>query len=577
VARSAGVAAAALWTPAFKIATASAASTCAAPQAFPTGIPLYQQAYQNWAQQITVDDVWTCAPRTADDVVAAANWAFTHGYRLRARGMMHGWSPLTVTPGSACGGRVVLLDTTEHLTGLALASTEPAVLRAQTGATMDVALEFLEQHGLGVTACPAPGDITIGGALAIDAHGTAIPAIGEEPISGHTYGSLSNLILSLTAVVWSPKKHAYVLRRFERDEADAKAFLVHLGRTIVTEVELRVGANSNLRCQSYVDIPVSAMFAAPTAAAPAGGPSSYASYLEESGRVEAIWYPFTDNPWLKVWSVSPTQPAGSTTVSAPYNYVFSDRLPVQASELATEIINGQPELTPLYGQAQYDVTAAGLPATSTQDIWGPSKDLLLYIRPTTIRETANGYTVQCRRADVQRIVSEFASFFTAHVAAYQARGQYPVNMPVEIRVTGLDQPGDIGAATRSSPVLSALHPRADRPEWDTSVWIDVLTFPLTPYSVTFYRELEQWFFSNYNGHASVRPEWSKGWAYGPQAAWSDPTVLNRTIPTTYRKARQRDDDWDWALSTYDRYDPHRIFTNDFLDLLMPPPRAHTRR
>ena len=50
---------------------------------------------------------------------------------------------------------------------------------------------------------PAPGDITIGGALAIDAHGAALPANGETQVSGSTYGSLSNLVTSLTAVVWS--------------------------------------------------------------------------------------------------------------------------------------------------------------------------------------------------------------------------------------------------------------------------------------------------------------------------------------------------------------------------------------
>ena len=30
-----------------------------------------------------------------------------------------------------------------------------------------------------------------------------------------------------------------------------------------------------------------------------------------AGRAEAIWFPFTDAPWLKVWSVSEQRPAGS--------------------------------------------------------------------------------------------------------------------------------------------------------------------------------------------------------------------------------------------------------------------------
>lgn len=354
-------AAAALWTPVFRIEAATAGGV-PAPPAFPEDVPVYRQAYQNWSQQITVDGLWTCAPRTAVQVVTLANWALANGYRLRARGMMHGWSPLTVTPGSSAE-RVVLVDTTQYLTGIQLVSAAPPVIRAQAGATMDSLLAYLETNGLGVTAAPAPGDITIGGALAIDAHGTAVPAQNEERLPGHTYGSLSNLILSLTAVIWNAKRRAYELRRFERSEAEAKALLVHLGRTFVTEVEL----------------------------------------------------------------------------------------PVQASELATSLIEGDGSATPLFGQTQYDVTSAGLPATLSQDIWGPSKDLLLYILPTTIRATANGYAVLCRRADVQRVVSEFASFFLAHVAAYRAQGSYPVNMPVEIRVTGLDRPGDVGS-TAPSPL-----------------------------------------------------------------------------------------------------------------------------
>jgi FAD/FMN-containing dehydrogenase len=70
---------------------------------------------------------------------------------------------------------------------------------AQTGITMEALLTALENAGLGVTATPAPGDVTLGGVLAIGGHGTAIPAVGEQPTAGHTFGSLSNLILSLTA------------------------------------------------------------------------------------------------------------------------------------------------------------------------------------------------------------------------------------------------------------------------------------------------------------------------------------------------------------------------------------------
>ncbi|MBV8063109.1 MAG: hypothetical protein JOY51_05910, partial [Nevskia sp.] len=89
------------WLPAFRVEAGSAQASCAVPPGFPAGIPLYQQAYQNWSEEITIDSLWTCAPRTPQDLVTLANWAYAAGYRLRARGSMHGWAPLTIAAGSA--------------------------------------------------------------------------------------------------------------------------------------------------------------------------------------------------------------------------------------------------------------------------------------------------------------------------------------------------------------------------------------------------------------------------------------------------------------------------------------------
>ena len=238
------------------------------------------------------------------------NWAWQQGWTVRARGCSHGWSPLTIPEGTEADAPVLLVDTVPDLTGLSLESTAPAAVRAGAGVTLETLLGFLEDHGLGLTATPAPGDLTLGGALAIDAHGTAVPADGESRLPGHTYGSLSNLVLSLTAVVWDADSDAYVLRTYDRDDADGAALLTHLGRALVTEVVLRAGANTNLRCVSRTDIPAAELFAAP------GGDSggrTFASFLDESGRAEAIWFAFTEFPWLKVWSVAPTKPLDLAT------------------------------------------------------------------------------------------------------------------------------------------------------------------------------------------------------------------------------------------------------------------------
>ena len=535
------------WQPHAALAPGSAGTTCAAPADFPSTVELYQSAYRNWVGAIQVDDVWTCAPRTPADVATVVNWAAGAGYRVRVRGFAHGWSPLTITQDTGCGDRVLLLDTTRYLT--AIDSPGPGTVRAQAGASLDNLLVFLEGAGYGLTATPAPGDLSVGGALAIDAHGTAVPAAGEVPVPGDGYGSLSNRIVSLTAVVWDGASGSYQPRTFTRSDPGTPALLTHLGRALVTEATLHVRADYHLRCVSDVSIPASELFGYP---APAGA-RTFASYVESSGRVEAIWFPFTDRPWLKVWSLSPQRPVTSRPTTTPYNYPFADNVPRPVAELAGRLVSGEWYLAPAFGQAQYDAAAAGLTATAAVDLWGLSKNLLLYVRPTTMRMHANGYAVLTRRADIQRVVGEFVAFFSARLASYAAAGRYPVNGPVEIRVTGLDTPVD----SADPPALSAIRIREDHPEWDTAVWLDLLTLPATPDLGAFYREIEQFVFTNYTGgYATARPEWSKGWAYTVDGPWTDHGVIAASGSDT-------------ASFTLDGLDPHRVFSNSFLDSLLP--------
>jgi hypothetical protein len=104
------------------------------------------------------------------------------------------------------------------------------------------------------------------------------------------------------------------------------------------------------------------------------------------------------------------------------------------------------------------------------------------------------------------------------VARYRSDGLYPLNMPVEVRVTGLDHPGDVGVRGAQPALLSALSPRRDHRGWDVAVWLDILSFPGTPGADRAYRDIEQWVFTNYRPpYATVRPEWSKGWPT-PRAA-----------------------------------------------------------
>ncbi|MCB0857481.1 MAG: FAD-binding protein [Solirubrobacterales bacterium] len=566
IGRGAAAFAAAGLIPAFRIEPAAAAAECAPPPGFPGSIELYQQAFTNWAQEVVVEPLWSCAPRNAGEVVKVVNWAMRAGYRVRPRGQMHGWSPLSVAPGMTCRSRVIMVDTS-HLDRINLRSSQPPVIRAGAGVLMEDFLDFASPRGFGITAAPAPGDITIGGALAIDAHGTAIPAEGERRLDGHTFGTLSNLVTALTAVVWSRRSRRYVLKRFERSDPRIGPLLAHVGRAFITSIEMRLGRDQNLRCVSYTDVTVDELFAKPSSAGP--DTRTFDSYLKEAGRAEAIWYPFTTEVWLKVWSVSKSKPASSRKVDSPYNYAFSDSLSLEVSNATSQMLLGDPSITPSFGQLQMNATKAGLASGDAYDLWGKSKNLQLYVRPSTLRVTANGYAVHCRRRDVQRVISEFTSYHREHMDEYRARGSFPSNMPVEIRVTGLDHPAHSGVRGAAPVSLSAVRPRADRPEFGVAVWFDILTIPGTGDLNRFYRETENWIYRNYYPYALVRPEWSKGWGYGSAGAWSDPVMFERRIPASFRRKGARRSTWKGDIAGLDRLDPYRLFTSPLVRRIMP--------
>jgi Cholesterol oxidase, substrate-binding len=269
--------------------------------------------------------------------------------------------------------------------------------------------------------------------------------------------------------------------------------------------------------------------------------------------------------------VSRRRPARSRVVRAPYNYPFSDTLTeAEQREIRQRIVSDPSEAVALGGES-YAETVAGLRAENSGDIWGASKDVLLYVRPQTLRVTANGYAILTRRRDVQRVISEFVGRYREVVARYRARGLYPLNMPVEIRVSGLDHPRDIGVDWAQPALLSALSPRRDHPEWNVAVWLDILSFPGTPAANRAYRDIERWVFANYRPpYATVRPEWSKGWAYTERGAWTNRRMIAHTLPRAFRVARPPDRTWDAAVRTLDRLDPHSVFTSPLLRSLLRP-------
>ncbi|MFC4603949.1 cholesterol oxidase substrate-binding domain-containing protein [Rhodococcus kronopolitis] len=553
------------WTPARALSSDDPESTLPVPQAFPDDIPLVQQGYENWAREIVFDEVWTATPRDAHDVVRLANWACANGYRLRPRGTMHGWSPLTLVPGQDVD-RVVLVDTMARLNSIEVSpGGSPATVTADAGASLGEILGRLQDHGLGWANSPAIGELSIAGVLAINAHGATLPADGETALPGASFGTLSNLITALTAVVWDEGSRQYRLRDFTRADAGIRPLLTHLGRSFLTSVTLQAGPNYRMRCESIVDIPWQELFA------PAGTPGrTFESYIAKSGRAEAIWFPFTQTPYLKVWTPTPTKPPQSREVTGPYNYPYADTISKPVTDLLAQILDGTGAVTPLFGKTQLGVFQTGLAATDGADLWGWSKDVMFYLRATTVRMNAGGGVVITSRANIARVINEFTTWHHARQRQLQSEGRYPINGPFEVRLCGLDDQSEVMVESAGPPTISALRPRPDHPEWDTAIWMNVVGVPGTPGQAAYFREMEQFMRANYRGdYATFRPEWAKGWAFTDEAGFVDQPTIESVIPETFRAGVPSGDNWDSARAAYNAHDPHRVFSNPLLDKLLP--------
>lgn len=565
----------------------------------------YRIRFRNWSREIDVSNVLASKPHDADSLLQVINGALDENLKIRPFGQMHNWSPIAINNFATSADEFLLVDMS-LFDQLAMLQESPnyGVVKVGVGVLAEDLYRFLDKQktaqgsitGYAFSNTPAPGDITVGGMMAIGGHGTGVDYQGSLE-SASFNGCISNMILSLTAVVWDANTRKYTLREFKRDDRETAAFLVHIGRAFIVDYTLQVVPNYSLRCLSFTDISWRKLFA------PNAGDSelTVTNLLNKYGRLETIWFPYTETPWLKVWQNIPEKPQLSLATSGPYNYPFSDSIPEIASDLIALLLNAFPEKIKGFSKFQLHVIKLGLGGNLTKDslsramasegidmesyhlhntptseqsaadIWGPAYHTLLYVRKQTLRVTANGYAVIVPRSRVQEVLNRFSNKYISLLEEYNSRGLYPILGPVEYRFTGLDGVKDLHVSDAKPPALSPVVPeKYEIPENLTggesdniAIWLDLLTIPGASGQNEFYRDMEAWLYDNYPA-AQNRVEWSKGWAYSEQGAWQDRERLRRTIPASFANG---DMSFDEVKAILNKYDPERNFSTDLVGVL----------
>ena len=452
------------------------------------GLPVTTPRYHNWSYELDLGNMPVASPTDADEVASLCNWCAEHGHCVRAIGSRLSWAPLTVGHKDATDAKFVLLDMLKmnHVSVDASRTRFPfPVVHAQPGVMMIDLLDALHRTpnddtppgepniGYYFPNVPGVAEVTLGGVLAINGHGTSLDVPGQPAaFSGH--GTMSSRIVQFTAICFDDADDMYKPKVFVRGACGGEdsAFLVSLGRTVLVEVVLRLERNVHLHCRSTMDTHSSTLFATPTPSCPVPR-GSVQELLNQTGRLEVIYYPHLpdaeDYPWVHTWEAVERQPSGSHAVTGFVPYHFMAHLPrfiTVAMKLLlghrtgpNEVRHASRELqrallgrefsiitfvmhavhrvlwcawavaaflidklscgyvdvrssTPMLLRVFQFVTQFQFSRARSPcigDIWGPSHTSLVYVTTSTLRATANGYAVILNRRDVQRAVH----FFTA--------------------------------------------------------------------------------------------------------------------------------------------------------------------
>lgn len=543
------------------------------PPGFPPGIQVDQITFSDWSLRIDVAGVHIARIGTAQDAVTVCNWASANGWAVRPSGSNHNWSPFLVAPETAASPPVIFVDTSKlDSAGFEVDVSANPLATFGAGLTLEAASAYLAgldnggrsaAPGYAFPQLPAPGNLTLGGALAIGAHGTVVPSNnGSNP---SLMGCLSNLITEFDAVVTDPTTSGqanYALRTFKRTDVDAAAFLVHLGRAFVTSVTMLVEPNSYLQLTCLFP-QVSDLLGAPTH----DSPDQFSALLDTYGRIEVLWFPFNDQAFVQANQRQKT--AIEPQVAGPYNFPWMNTVTPELNAAIAHQLKTTPSATPAFTKGEF---ATAVENEKGKVYNGISRDLEIYLKDTTLRVTLWGWAIQIPRSQVQYVANEFFEQVRSQLNVAESNGVYPINAAMEIRCTTVDSRDALPWADSVPAPLAATNP-VD-PSLDTVIWLNVGTITGTPGANEFYTELETWLlttFESWTWTGRVRPEWSKAWAYTDAGPWTNPDTI-QTIRAAF-PAGDPPFDFAWAQGRLAAYDRGNIFRSPLLEQLFDLPGA----
>ena len=577
------------------------ASTPPPPQEWPPAVEVCRGAFENWSKEIKAGDVLIASPKTVDECVAICDWARAHQHKVRPSGTRYSWSPLTVdnNPNEPLKG-TVLVDMTKYLNAVTSVDVANKNFTVQAGATFATVFERLAEDKLSLGSAVGTGKMCIGGAFAAGARGWACKPSAQHAaateVPGTVYGTMTNSVLSLKAVVWDGE--TFAVREFTRSNPEDALVFIAVGRMLVVEYTVRAVDDYNMRMISVTDISPSTMFSPPNEDGSSKA-NSFADIVDRYGRISALFVPYTDFVWTRYSMYCPVRPDGSTGITGPYNYPFQDALQPWMNPFIKQVIGVPDEsllerladaiedpfthgtrgflgkvgaawsnavneirsitglqamgesLTPYWARLQSVAMEEGNKLANTQDLWGPSRWQLQYVN-SEMNFSTWGISIAMRRDQMQFAAAMFFNTLQEQLTAFKSRGKFPVNLTVELRASGLDDGRDVGMAT--SLPLSPLFKDDKKPALDCAIIIDVVCLAGTKSFPEFAKAMMTQLREQLTD-MRIMCEWSKPFAFSNGAPWDDEEEL--------RNIRQSLPLWDAVRDRFAQLDPDEMFVDGF--------------
>jgi len=351
------------------------------------------EPWTNWGQTAQCIPEFTFYPQCVEDLIQVVRFARATERKIRVAGTGHSWSALVSTD--------EILVCIHHLNWVAMDLSDESHPRVvvESGATVKEVNDVLEAYGYALPLNVVLESVRFGGLIATGSHG-----------SGWSNPTLSDLVSSIEIVTATGE-----LRKFEMgvdSDEIMNAARLNLGLFgIIYRMTLDVQRTWNVQARDQ-RLPIASVL------------QNLEALVTSHENLDLFWWPFCDHFWVKSWDRTEAEITARPRKS-PRDRVGAAIATRFYRELL-KLMNTFPGSTPASCQIAFKVSP------SLQDKVVPVVEAIHYQRSIEVMKMGCVEVAFKITPDFESVKWAIQTVF-AMTKAYAARGQYPMNVAMNLR------------------------------------------------------------------------------------------------------------------------------------------------